>query len=226
MPPVLSVPVPGEWPSSKKRKGINALSDLAVWNYANHEIIGMFVTIYAYANSSLSSSILDAARETWRSPAYAHYTVEVHRVFDTTQDPPTPYEILFRFVCKDNCEDHPAQYRGRTKTGSGTTTLLDKAKECEARRSGVQVDESKSADSGRPLYSEARHRAILAIWSAHGRRSFESLTDEFHQMEVEYLRPGTKLPSPVTISRDVKAIHAKYAPKVRDYFQVWFQRFS
>ncbi|KAG9119856.1 hypothetical protein FRC07_004908 [Ceratobasidium sp. 392] len=38
-------------------------------------------------------------------------------------------------------------------------------------------------------------------------------------MEVDHLRPGTKLPSSVTLSRDIKAIHAKYIPKVRDYFQ-------
>ncbi|KAG9081714.1 hypothetical protein FRC06_005430, partial [Ceratobasidium sp. 370] len=70
-----------------------------------------------------------------------------------------------------------------------------------------------------PPYSEAQHRAILALWSAHSHRSFESLTDKFHRMEVEYLRPGTHLPSSSTISRDVRAIHAKYAPKVREYFQ-------
>ncbi|KAG8710592.1 hypothetical protein FRC09_000060 [Ceratobasidium sp. 395] len=42
----------------------------------------------------------------------------------------------------------------------------------------------------------------------------------FHRMEVEYLRPGTVLPSSSTISRDIKVIHAKYAPRVREYFQI------
>ncbi|KAF8599849.1 hypothetical protein BDV93DRAFT_590275 [Ceratobasidium sp. AG-I] len=38
-------------------------------------------------------------------------------------------------------------------------------------------------------------------------------------MEVEYLRPGTKLPASVTISRYIKTIHIKFAPKVKEYFQ-------
>jgi hypothetical protein len=69
-------------------------------------------------------------------------------------------------------------------------------------------------------YSQATHRAILALWSAGSHRSFDSLTDKFHQMEVEHLRPGTKLPSSETISRDIKAIHLNLAPTVREYFQV------
>ncbi|KAF8593505.1 hypothetical protein BDV93DRAFT_409159, partial [Ceratobasidium sp. AG-I] len=106
-------------------------------------------------------------------------------------------------------------------TGSGTTVLLERAKECDDRRRIVPV--ASADDSGTTVgavYSKKTHRALLALWSAHSHRSFDSLTDKFHQMEVEYLRPGTKLPASVTISRDIKTIHIKFAPKVKEYFQV------
>ncbi|KAG9079673.1 hypothetical protein FRC06_007593 [Ceratobasidium sp. 370] len=201
MPGVLSkVLVPaGEWPSSKKRKGLNALSDLAVWGCPDNDII-------------------DAADESWRSTAYGHYNVEVCRVYNNLTDPPVPYEIVFKFSCKYHHPDHAPHYRSRTKTGDGTTKLRKGAEKCSQRHLGHSADDTATSEVVVPPYSEAKHRAILALWSAHSHRSFASLTDKFHRMEVEYLRPGTTLPSSSTISRDVKTIYAKYAPRVREYF--------
>jgi hypothetical protein len=161
---------------------------------------------------------IGAAQETWRSPAYKHYIVEVYREYNHAHDPPTLNEIFFCFSCKYHDPDHPPHYRGRTKTGGGTTFLLEKAKSCDARRSSLSLLSASDSETKPdiPSYSDAKHRAILALWSANSHRSFESLTDKFHRMEVDFLRPGTKLPSPETISRDVKAVHLKLAPKCCD----------
>ena len=129
---------------------------------------------------------------------------------------------MFRFECKYGNLEHQPWDRGRKKSGNGTTHLKRKAEACDKQRLGL-VAHNHGTEEPTPniqLYSEAYHRAILATWSAASHRSFESLVDHFHQMEVSYLRPGTSLPSSITISRDVKAIHAKYAPRIKDYFQV------
>lgn len=43
MPGVLSTMlIPREWPSSKRRKGLNALSDLQAWQYTDDNIISEY----------------------------------------------------------------------------------------------------------------------------------------------------------------------------------------
>jgi hypothetical protein len=49
-------------------------------------------------------------------------------------------------------------------------------------------------------------------WSAQG----------FYQVEVEMLRPGTILPGPQTVSRDIKSIYAEMSKNVRNYFMVTY----
>jgi hypothetical protein len=220
-----AVPTLGEWPSSKRRKGLNTLSDLQAWKFSDQEIAGtnagLSIHLLSFYLRFSCLYALDAARETWRSPAYDHYDVKVLRIFDLAHDPPTPHDLVFHFSCKYSDTDHLPHSRGRTKTGSGTMVLLERAKECDKRRSVVST--ASADDSGTTVgstYSKKTHQALLALWSAHSHRSFDSLTDKFHQMEVEYLRPGTKLPASVTISRDVKTIHIKFAPKTKEYFQV------
>ncbi|CAE6533464.1 unnamed protein product, partial [Rhizoctonia solani] len=99
---------------------------------------------------------------------------------------------------------------------AGTTALLYSARDCDEER-GVSAIVNQT-EPPKP-YSPAFHRALLALWGAASHRPFDSLTDKFHQAEVEYLRPGTKLPSSVTLSRDIKVIHAQYVPKIREYFK-------
>jgi hypothetical protein len=43
--------------------------------------------------------------------------------------------------------------------------------------------------------------------------------DEDYQAEVNMLRPGTKLPHPATVSRDIQAIYLDMSRHIRDYFQ-------
>ena len=48
------------------------------------------------------------------------------------------------------------------------------------------------------------------------------MLDEDYQAEVDMLRPGTKLPHPTTVSRDIQAIYLDMSKHVRDYFEASF----
>jgi hypothetical protein len=69
-------------------------------------------------------------------------------------------------------------------------------------------------------YSEAKHRAMIALRCAPSHRPFRSIQDTFYVHEVEMRRPGTKLPSLQTVSRDVCALYDHLACSVKDYFAV------
>ena len=69
-------------------------------------------------------------------------------------------------------------------------------------------------------YTEAAHCALIALRCAKNHRPFNSVLDEDYQAEVNMLRPGTKLPHPVTVSRDIQAIYLDMSMHVHDYFQV------
>ncbi|KAH7332906.1 hypothetical protein B0J17DRAFT_579001 [Rhizoctonia solani] len=100
---------------------------------------------------------------------------------------------------------------------AGTTALLYSARDCNKE---CRVTTALSQTGLSKPYSPAFHCALLALWGASSHCSFDSLMDRSHQAEVEYLYPGTKLPSSVTLSCDIKLIHAQYVPKIREYFQV------
>ncbi|KDN47302.1 hypothetical protein RSAG8_03781, partial [Rhizoctonia solani AG-8 WAC10335] len=117
IPPIYSPSEPQKvW---KRRKGINALGDIAAWSYSDNDII-------------------ESARESWYSDIYNdHYIVSVERVEDTSQTPPTPVEIVFWFTCKYGNPRHESWKRLRRNTGHGTTHLKRKAKECDEQRLGL-----------------------------------------------------------------------------------------
>ncbi|KAG8751039.1 hypothetical protein FRC12_012639, partial [Ceratobasidium sp. 428] len=100
-------------------------------------------------------------------------------VYDNTADPPAPHKLVFKFSCKYQNVDHLPHYRPRAKTGNGTSALRDGAERCDARRL-TSPNNSLISTASAPAYSKAKHRALLAVWSAHSHRSFESLTDKFH----------------------------------------------
>lgn len=160
-------------------------------------------------------SILAAAFGTWRSPAYRHYNIYLNRVLDTYGN---PHHLSFRFECKHNRPSHLPQFRDRLKTGNGTQNLLSSAKTCDSRWGVTQPPTSSPHFfSG---YSEARHRVLIALRCAQNKRAFNSVADKLYQQEVELLRPGTMLPSPKTVSRDIQTIYASAAGGVREYLQV------
>jgi hypothetical protein len=55
---------------------------------------------------------------------------------------------------------------------------------------------------------------------AANRRPFNSVKDPFYLQEVELLRPGTAVPSPSTVSRDIQAIYLAGAIAIKEYFEV------
>jgi hypothetical protein len=46
--------------------------------------------------------------------------------------------------------------------------------------------------------------------------------DEDYQAEVDMLCPGTKLPHPATVSRDIQAIYLDMSRHICNYFQVLY----
>ncbi|QRW00786.1 hAT family dimerization protein [Ceratobasidium sp. AG-Ba] len=178
-----------------RRHGLNALTDIEAWSYSDDEIIA-------------------ASFSTWRSQAYKHYKVYLERRRDEQGNPKL---LMYRFECKHSRPSHLPQYRERMKTGNGTRNLQDTADTCNARW-GV-TDSPKSSSNFFDGYSEARHRVLIALRCAQNKRAFNSVSDRLYRQEVEMLRPGTTLPSPITVSRDMQVIYANSANGVKEYFK-------
>lgn len=69
-------------------------------------------------------------------------------------------------------------------------------------------------------YSPAAHRALIALRCAKNNRPFNAVLDEDYQDEIRMLRPGTVLPSPITVSRDINEIYLEMSRHVKNYFTV------
>ncbi|KAF9461417.1 hypothetical protein BDZ94DRAFT_1221376 [Collybia nuda] len=101
-------------------------------------------------------------------------------------------------------------------TAEGTSNLVKTKNACLEVR-GLSV-ESKA-----PVtlpYSEASHRALIALRAAKYNHPFNAVLDDDYQEEVRMLRPGTALPSPSTVSRDINAIYIAMGDFIRSYFMV------
>lgn len=77
-----------------------------------------------------------------------------------------------------------------------------------------------SASSMSSTYSEEAHHAIIALRCATSHRPFNSVNDKYYKMEIELLHPGTKIPSPKTVSLDVKHLYVEPSKDVCTYFRV------
>jgi len=86
---------------------------------------------------------------------------------------------------------------------------------------GTVTDTTTVKSTGQP-YSAAAHHTLIAMWCAKNHCPFNSVLDEDYQTEVEMLRPGTILPGPQTVSRDIKSIYAEMSKNVRNYFMVTY----
>jgi hypothetical protein len=160
---------------------------------------------------------LAASRAVWRSGVYDHYDVSLIR--ECAEDG-SPSHIDFIFTCKMYPTTH-SHTRARSKTSGGTSNLQLGVAQCNKRHgiSGTQVSQSG------PPYSEAAHRALIALRCAKHHRPFNSVLDDDYQTEVQMLRPGTKIPHPMTVSRDVNAMYFEMSKHVRNYFQACFPTF-
>ncbi|QRV77423.1 hAT family dimerization protein [Ceratobasidium sp. AG-Ba] len=178
-----------------RRHGLNALTEIEAWPYSDDEIIA-------------------ASFGTWRSQAYQHYKVYLERRRDEQGNPKL---LMYRFECKYGYPTHLPQYRERMKTGNGTRNLQDTAETCNARWGVTQNSQSNSTFFNG--YSEARHRVLIALRCAQNKRAFNLVSDPLYQQEVEMLRPGTILPSLMTVSQDMQVIYATSAEGVKEYFK-------
>lgn len=194
-----------------------------IWTYGIGKMRGLSVSsLYIVSHQSFKSEI-DQARNTWKSKAYDHYEVTLvrHKHRDGS-----PSKLAFKFTCRTDPHTHKPLFRDRMKTAQGTQNLARAEKACLDRR-GVQGD--SSAGSQQDLrgsvskYSPARHRALIALRCAASRRPFNTVADPYYLQEVELLRPGTVVPNPRTVSRDVLAIYQKAAIGVKEYFSVSFK---
>ncbi|KAJ7060828.1 hypothetical protein C8F01DRAFT_988426 [Mycena amicta] len=109
------------------------------------------------------------------------------------------------------------------KSSQGTGNLGKGQKECDRRR-GVKGDTNKGAQQdlfgSLSRYTPARHRAIVALRCASSHRPFNTVADPYYLEEVELLRPGTTVPAPITVSRDVQTLYREGAKNVKEYFKV------
>lgn len=83
------------------------------------------------------------------------------------------------------------------------------------------LDPRPKSESAIP-YSEANHRALIALRCAKSARPINMVTDEDYLAEVEMLRPGTVVPSTNTIQRDLMHIYTMASVFVANYFMVPF----
>jgi hypothetical protein len=127
-------------------------------------------------------------------------------------------KLFFVFTCRHGSTTHLPHERARNNTSTGTTNMRNSAAKCDRQR-GVAPATSTTVTSA-PLYSEAAHRAIIALRCATSHRPFNFVNDKYYHKEVELLRPGTKIPTPSTVSLDIKHIYLELSKTVRTYFKV------
>jgi len=145
---------------------------------------------------------------------YDHYNITLRRDMDTYGKPSS---MFFVFTCKKHPDHHPIHVRPRMLSSQGTSNLKSGMETCH------KLELDGPADADRPPsipYSTAAHRTLIALRCARNHRSFNSVQDEDYQAEVEMLRPGTIVPSPNTVSRDIKALYLQMSIFVRSYFAV------
>lgn len=117
-------------------------------------------------------------------------------------------------------------------TGTGTGNLQHGINACKDKhprttQSGANHANlaSSSADPTPSLYTPAGHRALIAIRCARSHRPANMVTDPEYLLEVEMLHPGTIVPSPSTVARDINAIYLAASEKVKDHFKACFSLF-
>lgn len=146
---------------------------------------------------------------------YKHYNITLQRNPETHDQ---PRELFFVFHCIKHPEKHKPYLRARLNTKEGTSNLYKALEKCEAvERRGLVAPGVEPPVQ----FSDAAFRARQALRSAKNNRPFNMVTDEDYIAEVQMLRPGTHIPSPATISRDINSLYLAMSIMVRNYFAVW-----
>ncbi|CAE6473416.1 unnamed protein product [Rhizoctonia solani] len=173
---------------------IKKLSDAEVWSWPDDIIIA-------------------ASRAKWRAPIYGHYTLSLRRDIDKLGG----RTIWFVLTCKTNPVRHKPQSRRRGDDSSGTKKFNDTANKCNIQCN--RIEGAEETVSGVREFSLARFRALLALWCARNHRPFEMISDDLLVAIVNELRPGTALPDPTTLSRDIQSLYQRNMQAIRHYFQ-------
>jgi hypothetical protein len=199
----------------REAPGIRAQTDLEVWDLPDEDIISKFP--YTPSLVIMLQSLLAASRAVWRSEVYDHYDVSL--ICECAEDG-SPHHLNFIFTCKMYPTTH-SHTHARSKTSGGTSNLQLGVAQCNKHHGISSTQVSKSG----PPYSEAAHRALIALHCAKNHQPFNSVLDNNYQTEVQMLRPGMKVPHPMTVSRDVNAMYFEMSKHVQNYFQACFPTF-
>lgn len=210
----LSSPVKRARAVGGNQNSLQRKSDLEVWGEHDEDIIGTsVVVILKFFNNNIS--ITEAARKVWRSNVYDHYIITVNRISDPFSD--QPQSIEFVFTCKSHTQNHAQPLRrNRMKAGDGTTKFLKDVKQCEEKQG---IYQPRPASSSVP-YTVENHRALIALRCAKHARPMNEILDDDYRTEVDMLRPGTVVPHPTTIQRDLINIYVHMSTFVMNYFLV------
>lgn len=130
--------------------------------------------------------------------------------------------MSYVFTCKTHPDTHSPLTHRREKTSEGTSNLRLAAEKCDNKHRAhlTTTNNSSPSNVGAIPYSRAAHRAIILLRCAKNHRPFNSVLDPDYQTEVQMLRPGTEIPHPITISRDIRTVYLEVLKTVRAYFAV------
>ncbi|PPQ87254.1 hypothetical protein CVT24_010096 [Panaeolus cyanescens] len=197
-PPALTSPIKRRF--RNESSSLNKLSDEEVWSRSDSDIIA-------------------AARGLWRSSVYDHFEVTLRR--DTS-----PLSLIFVFTCKYGSKNHKPIFRPRSRTSEGTSNLNRTAKACDIEMGRQYNQPSATAGIADPdllamsTYSPAAHRALILLRCARYARPFNIYADEEYKREVLMLRPDAIIPSPSTLSHDLKVVYLELSKHVKIFFEV------
>ncbi|KAI6115820.1 hypothetical protein EDD16DRAFT_1476155 [Pisolithus croceorrhizus] len=113
------------------------------------------------------------------------------------------------------------------RTAHGTKNLARGIDQCNERWGVTSRDPGDPSAVGEQQttesvseYTPARHRAIIAMRYSVPKRPYDMVGDPLYVEEIQLLRPGTVIPSPATVSRDVNEIYKVGSKHVKEYFSV------
>ena len=150
----------------------------------------------------LTHEYLDASKATWHSTVYDHFDVTLHCDLDGRGQLST---LIFAFNCKVDPTHHTPHLRAWMSTGHGTKNFQDGVRACNKHVS-ITSTTTPVVNVHEP-YSTAALHTLIAMHCTKNHRPFNSVLDVDYQDEVQMLCPGTILPSPQTVSCDIKAIY-------------------
>lgn len=205
--------------SIRRTRAKRIKTDEDVWDWSDKKIIGEHKPVHV-VYFWLNACDIEESRKTWKSAVYGHYNISLE-CCNTT------HTLTFQFTCRFDPTEHASLTHARAATSQGTSNLERGRHKCDKAHG---VDPSTSGNNIQlqppPQYSYAKYRAFIAAHCASSRRPFNSVADPHYIQEVEMLRPGTKLPSPATVSRDVNRMYEVGVDVVQKYFSVCFSHYS